>query len=167
MQSKINNVFQKFNFEGRGGCLQFWELGSSVHNKMVLTVIGQPSRSNKNNEALENYRKKCLQYDFFIGRDTPVDQEWFAGLAAQTGNSDQRTSRARDQFMGQLVMPVFSDRDGNDIFLGVIEFVTTIPKKSYAKDFNQIHNLLKVSILYYIFVTLIFHIPVDILSHNL
>ncbi|KAD3641638.1 hypothetical protein E3N88_30862 [Mikania micrantha] len=103
MQFKINSVMHKFNFRGQLGFLQFWE--ASFCNDMVHMVAGQLYRLNGNHEGLTDYRATCLNYETFIGPDTHVDQEFFAGLAAQSGFAEQRTVHDHDQIMGQLVMP--------------------------------------------------------------
>ncbi|XP_076894698.1 protein NLP2-like [Bidens hawaiensis] len=46
--------------------------------------------------------------------------------------------------MGQLVLPVYYDLGSGNEPVGVIEFVTPVPKESYFEDFEQIHKLLKV-----------------------
>ncbi|KAL8266943.1 hypothetical protein R6Q59_004287 [Mikania micrantha] len=120
----------KFNFRGQLGFLQFWE--ASFCNDMVHMVAGQLYRLNGNHEGLTDYRATCLNYETFIGPDTHVDQEFFAGLAAQSGFAEQRTVHDHDQIMGH-----------RQTFLGVIEFVTLSPKASYVDDFNQLYRLLK------------------------
>ncbi|KAD3641609.1 hypothetical protein E3N88_30833 [Mikania micrantha] len=142
MQFKINKVLQKFNFGGQLGFLQFWEATSGC-NDSVHMVVGQLYRLNGNHEGLTDYRATCLHYETFIGPDTHVDPEFFAGLAAQTGFAEQRTVHDHHQIMGQLVMPVFTNLRSHQTFLGVIEFVTLPPKASYVDDFNQLYRLLK------------------------
>ncbi|KAL8266879.1 hypothetical protein R6Q59_004223 [Mikania micrantha] len=139
MQFKIYKVLQEFNFRGQVGFLQFWE-DISGHDDSVRLVVGQLYRLNGNHDGLTAYRATCLHYDTFIGPDTHVDPLFFAGLAAQTGFADQRTNHDPNQFIGQLVIPVYTNLH---TFLGVIEFVTPSPKESYVDDFNQLYGLLK------------------------
>ncbi|KAD3641673.1 hypothetical protein E3N88_30897 [Mikania micrantha] len=148
MSFKINNVMRKFNFRGQLGFIQFWE-AASISNDTVHMVVGQLCRLNGNHVGLTNYRTYCLNYDaLIIGPDTQVDQMVLAGLAAQTGFAYKGTSNDRDQIMGQLVMPVYTNMRGHQTFLGVIEFVTPSPKATYVDDFKHLKKLLKGSNLY-------------------
>ncbi|KAD3641675.1 hypothetical protein E3N88_30899 [Mikania micrantha] len=119
---------------GQLGFIQFWE-AASISNDTVHMVVGQLYRLNGNDAGLTNYRTYCLNYDaLIIGPDTQVDQMVLAGLAAQTGFAYQGTSNDRDQIMGQLVMPVYTNMRGHQTFLGVIEFVTPSPKATYNEN---------------------------------
>lgn len=130
----------KFDFKGQSGSIMFWKY-VPVRNGWYLTVEDQPFRSSQNEKAFEDYRKWCLgDHDILIGLETKVQHEWFAGLASQTKIAEQRTKHDRDQFFGQLVMPVFCKADGNETFLGVIELVTMHRKGSYETDYKQIYK---------------------------
>ncbi|KAJ0811552.1 hypothetical protein HanPSC8_Chr17g0751971 [Helianthus annuus] len=142
MQSEIKNLMQKFDFNGQSGFLQYWEL-KHVRNEWVLTVAVQPFLSTNDDEGLENYRKRSLKQRFSVGPGQLVDKEWFSCVAVQTRVADQRTSHNSNQFMGQLVVPIFVNMGAHQILLGVIELVTAHPKACYIEDFNQIYNLLK------------------------
>ncbi|KAF5753801.1 hypothetical protein HanXRQr2_Chr17g0784131 [Helianthus annuus] len=142
MQSKINNVMRKFNFEGQSGSLQYWEYKQSGH-KGRLTVADQLFVSSRNQRGLREYRNHCLKKKVSVGPDTEVDQEYLAGLAAQKKVAFERTSCDPDQILGQLVVPVFSYQGADKKLIGVIELTTFFVKESYEEDFNQIQSLLQ------------------------
>ncbi|KAL8201192.1 hypothetical protein R6Q57_012531 [Mikania cordata] len=137
----INTVLRDFDFGAQVGLLQFWE-NKSGRSDSVRLVLGQLYQFNENHEGVTNYRTRwCHKYDkTIIKPDTHVDPLFFAGLAAQTGFADQRTNHDPDQFIGLLVIPVYTNLH---TFLGVIEFVTPSPKASYVDDFNKLYGLLK------------------------
>ncbi|PWA97424.1 hypothetical protein CTI12_AA029140 [Artemisia annua] len=133
-------MMTRFDFEGNSGSLMFWE-NTGDGNSWSLKLAGQPSRSNQDHKGLKNYRKNCLRYGE-VGPDTWVQHHCFAGQAAQTGVPHQRTNRDPDQFMGQLVVPVFRELGVQMILVGVIELVTLVPKQSHDADLDQIKRLL-------------------------
>ncbi|KAL8266944.1 hypothetical protein R6Q59_004288 [Mikania micrantha] len=143
MSIKIYNVMKKFKFRQQVGFIQFWEATSSCNDTDHMINVGQLYRLNGNHEGLTNYRTDCLNYKAPIGPDTQVDQTDLAVLAAQTGFAYQETSNAPGQFMGQLVMPVYTNMCHHQTFLGVIEFVTLFPKASYVDDFKHLKKLLE------------------------
>ncbi|PWA60645.1 PB1 domain-containing protein [Artemisia annua] len=160
IRNRVKKIFQYFNF--------FWECNAVVHSKDIgcsLTLVDQIFVSTNDNRLLEEYRMKCLvkNYSFigrkknegnFIGVKTKVEN-WFAGRAAQTGVADHRTRHAvlnhGNQYadealgLGQLVVPVYYHSSSGLKLVGIIELVTTQPKESYVRDFNQIQNLLKMA----------------------
>nr|GEZ70899.1 hypothetical protein [Tanacetum cinerariifolium] len=73
---------------------------------------------------------------------TGFDFEGKSGEAAQTGVPHQRTNSDPNQFLGQLVVPVFRDLGVQKILVGVIELVTLVPKQSHDADLDQIRRLL-------------------------
>ncbi|GJR15989.1 hypothetical protein Tco_0798641 [Tanacetum coccineum] len=163
--SRVNKVFQSFNFQGETGSLQFWECKTLEDSKDVgcrLALTDQFRVSTINDNRLQEYRMKCLVKNHFIGRKRNAEnfigverkvENWFAGRAAQTGVADHRTRHVMlnqghqdpDEAlgMGQLVVPVyFKHRSARLQLIGIIELCTTQPKESYVGDFNQIQNLL-------------------------
>ncbi|GJV66704.1 hypothetical protein Tco_1482213 [Tanacetum coccineum] len=140
MQSSIENMMTGFDFEGKSGSLLFWK-NTGVGSSWCLKLAGQPSRSNKDHKGLKNYRKNCLRYGE-VGPNTWVQHDCFAGQAAQTGVPHERTNRDPDQFLGQLIVPVFRELGVQMILVGVIELVTLVPKESHAADLDQIQRLL-------------------------
>ncbi|MFS8030303.1 hypothetical protein Hanom_Chr17g01532421 [Helianthus anomalus] len=144
MQSKINSVMQKFNFEGQSGSHQYWEYKQSGH-KGCLTVADQLFVSSRNQRRLREYRNHCLKKKVSVGPDTEVDQEYLAGLAAQKKVAFERIGCDPEQILGQLVVPVFSYQGADEKLIGVIELTTFFAKESYEEDFNQIQSLLQLS----------------------
>ncbi|KAJ0726488.1 putative PB1 domain-containing protein [Helianthus annuus] len=147
MQSYIENAIKRFDFGEQSGVVLFWKYTALGHGWWTLTVKDQPfwsskKGSTKDHKALERYRKRNLRYDYPIRPGNKVDQEWLAGLAARIGVSDQRTFQAKNQFLGQLVVPVSLNEGAHQILLGVIELVTAEPKENYVEEFIQIRNLL-------------------------
>ncbi|PWA52881.1 PB1 domain-containing protein [Artemisia annua] len=166
IRNRVEKVFQSFDFQGESGLLQFWECnaGSSKDIGCSLTLTDQIFLSPIHDNRLEEYRMKCLVKNYshigrkandgnFIGVKTKVEN-WFAGRAVQTGIADHRTRhdvlnqghQYADEAlgMGQLVAPVYFYHSSAGLKLvGIIELVTTQPKESYVRDFNQIQNLLK------------------------
>ncbi|KAF5778957.1 putative PB1 domain-containing protein [Helianthus annuus] len=147
MQSYIENAIKRFDFGEQSGVVLFWKYTALGHGWWTLTVKDQPfwsskKGSTKDHKALERYRKRNLRYDYPIRPGNKVDQEWLAGLAARIGVSDQRTFQAKNQFLGQLVVPVSLNEGAHQILLGVIQLVTAEPKENYVEEFIQIRNLL-------------------------
>ncbi|PWA65689.1 PB1 domain-containing protein [Artemisia annua] len=138
MKSNIKKVMQKFNFEEKSASLLYWK-NTEVGNRWSLKVAGH--LSNREERGLKDYvdsRIACGD----VGPNTWGHHDCFAGLAAQTRVTHQRTDNPY-QFLGHLVMPVFRYAGTQEILVGVIELVTYIPKDSYIEEFNQINMLLK------------------------
>ncbi|PWA65682.1 hypothetical protein CTI12_AA307100 [Artemisia annua] len=134
MQSSIVNIMRRFDFDEKSGSLLFWK-NTWVGNSWSLRLAGQ--QTNQDKKGLKNYRKNCLRHGE-VGPGTWVQHDCFAGQAAQTGGPHQRTKQDPTQFLGQLVVPVFSQGE----LVGVIELVTFIPKEDYGPDLIQINRLL-------------------------
>ncbi|GKE23876.1 hypothetical protein Tco_1435388 [Tanacetum coccineum] len=137
MEYSIGNIFRGFDFQRKSGSLLFWK-NTTAGNGWSLQLTGQPSRSNRDHTALENYRNECFLHGE-VGPGTWAQQGCFAGKAAQEMYPQQRTKHDRDQFLGQLVVPVFD----HEILVGVIELVTLVPKDDYGPELNQISRLLR------------------------
>ncbi|GJY55643.1 reverse transcriptase domain-containing protein [Tanacetum coccineum] len=146
MQAKIENIMNRFDFEGKPASLQYWKNTSVGYHEWSLSVAGQPSRSYNDKKGLKLYRKTCLSYGEVRNGDVLPDgqPDCFACLAAETRVPHERTDRDPTQCLGQLVVPVFRCRGGKKVLEGVIELVTFDPKRSYASDLNQIKGLLQI-----------------------
>nr|GEY28685.1 hypothetical protein [Tanacetum cinerariifolium] len=129
---------QKFNFQGKSASLLYWK-NTAVGNGWSLKVADH--LSNQEERGLKNYIDSRIAYGD-VGPNTWGQYDCFAGLAAQTRVSHERTDN-QYQFLGQLVMPVFRYAGTHEVLVGVIELVTFFPKDSYIEEFNQINMLLK------------------------
>ncbi|KAJ0666350.1 putative PB1 domain-containing protein [Helianthus annuus] len=156
-ESIVGEAFDKFNFHEEPGLLQFWECITASDSEDIgcyLTLTEQTYMLTRDHEGLlQDYRRRCLESRCrFVGVETKVGK-WLPGRAAQTRIADHRTIHhalnPEDQHpadvggKGQLVLPVFRDQGAGSNLVGVIEYVTSVPKESYVEDFEQIHNLLK------------------------
>ncbi|KAD3641643.1 hypothetical protein E3N88_30867 [Mikania micrantha] len=136
----IENIMNRFHFNGSGSLL-YWQR-IQVGNKWCLTLEGQPFLPTADRKELKQYRNRCLKHsNYWVGQNTKVDQEWLAGLVAQEGIAYQRTSRDRNQFWGQLGVPVYIDKGKK--LAGVIELAMYHPEEDYAADYLQLSNLLE------------------------
>ncbi|KAI7751611.1 hypothetical protein M8C21_033252 [Ambrosia artemisiifolia] len=152
----IDDIFRKFNFGNESGLLQYWACTPSNSEDIGCNLMlkDQPFRLTLDYEGhLQEYRRKCLENHYpIVGIETSVGN-WLAGRAAQTKIADHWTihhvANQEDRHSanvggkGQLVLPVVCYQGGQNKLVGVIEFVTPVPKESYVQDFEQIHNLLK------------------------
>ncbi|KAJ0666339.1 putative PB1 domain-containing protein [Helianthus annuus] len=156
-ESIVREVFSKSNFRKEPGLLQFWACITPSDSEDIgcyLTLTEQPYMLTRDHEGLlQDYRRRCLVNRYpFVGLETKVGN-WLAGRAAQTRIADHRTIHhalnPEDRHpadvggKGQLVLPVFRDQGDRNKLVGIIEYVTPVPKGSYVEDFEQIHNLLK------------------------
>ncbi|KAJ0427808.1 hypothetical protein HanHA300_Chr17g0639201 [Helianthus annuus] len=163
-ESIVREVFSKYDFRREPGLLQFWACITPSDSEDIgcyLTLTEQPYMLTRDHEGLlQDYRRRCLvNHDPFVGLETKVGN-WLPGRVAQTRIADHRTIHhalnPEDQHpadiggKGQLVLPVFRDQGDGNKLVGIIEYVTPVPKESYVEDFEQIHNLLKVSLLFLI-----------------
>ncbi|KAM0059604.1 putative PB1 domain-containing protein [Helianthus debilis subsp. tardiflorus] len=150
----IDRTFRSFNFGNGSGLLQYWECTpSELENIGCNLMLTDQTFMSTPDEGLEDYRRRCLENRHrFVGLETSVGN-WLAGRAAQTGIADHRTIHhvlnQEDQHSadlggkGQLVLPVFYDQGAGNKLVGIIEFVTPVPKECYVEDFEHIHDLLK------------------------
>ncbi|MFS8030337.1 putative PB1 domain-containing protein [Helianthus anomalus] len=155
-ESIVREVFSKSNFRKEPGLLQFWACitpsdTEDIGCDLILTDTYIYTRDYE--VPLQDYRRRCLEnYYPFVGLETRVGN-WLPGRAAQTRIADHRTIHhavnPEDRHpadvggKGQLVLPVFRDQGDGNKLVGIIEYVTPVPKESYVEDFEQIHNLLK------------------------
>ncbi|KAJ0431723.1 putative PB1 domain-containing protein [Helianthus annuus] len=156
-ESIVREVFSKYDFHKEPGLLQFWACITPSDSEDIgcyLTLTEQTYMLTRDHEGLlQDYRRRCLEnYYPLVGVETKVGN-WLPGRAAQTRIADHRTIHHalnhEDQHpadvggKGQLVLPVFRDQGDGNKLVGIIEYVTPVPKESYVEDFEQIHNLLK------------------------
>ncbi|KAI7754819.1 hypothetical protein M8C21_018912, partial [Ambrosia artemisiifolia] len=151
----IDRIFRKFDFRNESGLLQFWELcmPSELGEVGCNLMLADQAVMSTQDEGLEDYRSRCLESRCrFVGLGTSVGN-WLAGRAVQTRIADHRTIHhvltQEDQHSadvggkGQLVLPVFYGQGAGKKLLGIIEFVTPVPKESYVEDIEQFHSLLE------------------------
>ncbi|KAM0000070.1 putative PB1 domain-containing protein [Helianthus debilis subsp. tardiflorus] len=145
-ESIVGEAFDKFNFHKEPGLLQFWACITPSDSEDIgcyLTLTEQTYMLTQDHEGLlQDYRRRCLVNHYpFVGLETRAGN-WLPGRAAQTRIADHRTIHHVGG-KGQLVLPVFHDQGDGNKLVGIIEYVTPVPKESYVEDFEQIHNLLK------------------------
>ncbi|KAJ0666340.1 putative PB1 domain-containing protein [Helianthus annuus] len=150
-ESIVREVFSKSNFRKEPGLLQFWACITPSDSEDIgcyLTLTEQPYMLTRDHEGLlQDYRRRCLEnYYPFVGVETKVGN-WLPGRAAQTRIADHRTIHhalnPEDQHpadvggKGQLVLPVFRDQGDGNKLVGIIEYVTPVPKESYDQRLNS------------------------------
>ncbi|KAD3641670.1 hypothetical protein E3N88_30894 [Mikania micrantha] len=127
----IENIMNEFIYKKGSALFQCWQYKLDQGNPS-LTVEGQPFRFYKKCIGLERYRTDCLTKD-------ESQQYLLDGLPAEERIAYQRTSGDPNQFMGQLVVPVYEGKK----LVGFIELTTHKPKKDYADEFLRLSSLLK------------------------
>ncbi|KAD3641642.1 hypothetical protein E3N88_30866 [Mikania micrantha] len=122
----IENIMNGFDFQERAALLQYWRR-IPVGSKWTLTVEGQPFFTNEATNGLINYRRRCLN-------DVHCKQCLLNDLSVYGGKAYQRALGDPNQFMGQLVVPVYEGKK----LAGVIELTTPEPEEDYADEFLRL-----------------------------